>query len=295
MARRPQVPAVPRAAWVALALSVLVHGLFLAALAFLPEGAHQADGPVSVSTVVLLSNDPAAPTVTAPETTAPAETPGPEPDHLVTPTILPDTPVPIVPASPPEPATGPPGAAEAPRSEGNAGGRPGLTFFQVAAEGQSVVYVIDRSASMGLGDGLAAARAELLASLRQLPASARFQVVCYSRDADVLRIAGRSDLVPATPDNVRETAQLLDHARAGGSTNHVQALRRALALEPDVIFLVTDAADLSPEQVAQVTRWNGGRTAIHAIELGGPDGGSALEALARSNRGTYRSISLTAN
>jgi hypothetical protein len=144
---------------------------------------------------------------------------------------------------------------------------------------------------MGLGDGLAAAKAELLASLRQLPASTRYQVICYSRDADALRIAGRSDLVPATPDNIRATARLLLPLRAGGSTNHVQALQRALALEPDVIFLVTDAADLSPEQVRQVTLWNGGRTVIHTIELGGQDSrGNPLELLARSNRGTYRVV-----
>src|SRR5919198_794363 len=50
------------------------------------------------------------------------------------------------------------------------------TFFQIATEGKAIVYVIDRSASMGCNGFLAAAKRELLASLERLPSTARFQV-----------------------------------------------------------------------------------------------------------------------
>src|SRR5262249_3744008 len=53
------------------------------------------------------------------------------------------------------------------------------TFFQVSTQAQSVVYVIDRSGSMGNGGRMALARRELLASLDRLPVSARFQIIPY--------------------------------------------------------------------------------------------------------------------
>jgi Ca-activated chloride channel family protein len=293
MGRRPPRPAALRGGWLALGLSVAAHGLVLALLWLLPGDAPEAAGPLPISTVVLLSDDEAAP----PAPAASAE-PEPAPEReILSPVTLPAEPVAVDPgaasAEPPPPAAEP-GAGPAPAAPGAggsaAGGRTGPTFFGGTAEGGSVVYVIDRSASMGLGDGLSAAKRELLASLRQLPASARFQVIFYSREAEALGVDGRTDLLPATAENVDAAARFLERLRAGGSTDHLPALRKALALQPDVIFLVTDAADLSPEQVRAVTQWNGGRTAIHAIDLGGRAGGSPLEALALGNRGTYRAV-----
>src|SRR5262249_20607902 len=51
------------------------------------------------------------------------------------------------------PVSGRPGHAGGAKTSGQ-----GVTFFQVAAPAQSVVYVIDRSASMGLNGMLAAAK-----------------------------------------------------------------------------------------------------------------------------------------
>jgi hypothetical protein len=84
--------------------------------------------------------------------------------------------------------------------------------------------------------------------------------------------------------------------RAEGGTEHLTALRRALQLQPDVVFFLTDADALSEEEVRVVTRLNQGRTVIHAIELGpSPLTGrlTALELLARDNRGRYRRIKVT--
>jgi hypothetical protein len=166
-------------------------------------------------------------------------------------------------------------------------------LFQVAARGNSVVYVLDCSVSMWENDSLAAAKRELRASLTRLPESARFQVICYNSDAAPLRIDGRTDLVPAVADNKSAAAQALEGVRPAGSTRHVEALRRALALEPDVIFWVTDAVELTDEQVRTVTTWNSGRTAIYAIELSSREPTAAetpLSRLARYNRGTYRVV-----
>jgi hypothetical protein len=303
---RPSPGHRPASGWLALALSVAVHAAGLVVLWFLPPHPQGAERPPAlVNTCVLIADDePPAAAATAEQVKAPdsPEVEGGQ-DMVVNAVVLPAEPVPADAGSPtagPDPATAAPAAGEWPAAGASAGtadiGRRGTTFFQVAAEGAAVVYVIDCSASMGLNGGLAAARRELLASLARLPGSARFQVVAYNRSASPLRLGGRSDLVPADAGSLREATGLLARLRASGSTNHVEALRRALELEPDDIFLVTDADDLTPDQVRRVTQWNGGRAAIHAIELGAREEsrpGGPLETLARSNRGTYRFVPLT--
>jgi hypothetical protein len=302
MAYTPLRHALPRSGWLALALSVILHALLLAGLQFLPANARRTERALPINTCVLLAPDepaePAAPSVTTqPGVTEPVA----QEERLVSANVLPREPVAVDPGAV---STEVPGASTvatmtpSPEGSGAVGGGPGrrtgTTFFDVEAAASRIVYAIDRSASMGLTDSLATAKRELLVSLRQLPATASFQVIFYNRDADVLRIQGQTDLVPVTPENVSEAARLLERLRAGGSTDHLQALRRALTLQPDVLFLVTDAADLSLEQVRLVTQWNGGRTILHAIDLGGRDGsGGPLDLLARRNGGTYRWVPST--
>jgi hypothetical protein len=170
-------------------------------------------------------------------------------------------------------------------------GRPGPpSFFQIPFQGQSVVYVIDRSSSMGEQGRLARARAELLASLAQLPESARFQILVYNRQTEPLRCSGSAGLLPATAANKERAAAFLHGLLAEGSTDHLPALRSALVLEPEVIYFLTDADDLKAEQVRLITQINHGRSIIHTIELNPARRDAAempLPNLARLNRGTY--------
>jgi hypothetical protein len=179
-------------------------------------------------------------------------------------------------------------------SSGGPGTGPCTTvFFEIATQAKTIVYVVDRSASMGLNGCLAAAKRELRASLDQLPSSARFQIIVYNRSAAMLRINGHSGLVSATSDNKRCVASLLEEIPAEGGTEHLQAVRQALALRPDVIYFLTDAADLRAEQIRAITALNHGRCVIHTIELGRAPGGSSdspLAALARENQGCYKCL-----
>src|SRR5262249_4412053 len=124
----------------------------------------------------------------------------------------------------------------------------------------------------------------------------RFQVIPYNRRAEPLRLGGRTDLVPATPENKRQAARLLESLRAEGSTDHLAALRRALGLQPRINFFITAPDAITAQQVRAVTQQNHGRTTIHAIELSRSAGSSVHEGplalLARSNRGTYRRVHL---
>jgi hypothetical protein len=183
------------------------------------------------------------------------------------------------------------------RSEqGTDGGPAGAatTFFQVAARGRSLVYVIDHSMSMGPG-GLRAARRELLASLRRLPDTAHFQIVFYNSVVERLPIGGGSTLVRATAANKARVAQLIARYVADGTTCHRRALASALALHPEEIMWLTDGGGLTDGEVRELSRRNLGRTSIHVIELITDDRDcreEPLRALARENNGTYRAVRL---
>jgi hypothetical protein len=192
------------------------------------------------------------------------------------------------------PAASDPGQAHDPSSAGVPDGTNlGGPLFPVAATSRSVVYVIDRSGSMGERGRLTLARRELEASLRRLPESVRFQVIVYNRRPEALRIAGQTGLVPATFENVSQATRLLREIIPEGGTEHLPALRQALFLRPDLIYFLTDADDLNPVDVQALTQLNQGHTAIHAVELTLANRDRAdmpMHRLARDNRGAYRAV-----
>jgi hypothetical protein len=155
-----------------------------------------------------------------------------------------------------------------------------------------VVYVLDRSMSMGVDRKLDFARRELIESLRQLHSGCRFQVVDYNDHADLLVLDGRMDLLPAEPAWIERAALALGKLQPSGTTNHLLALRRGLILRPDVLYLLTDADNLSPAEVQQITTINHG-TVIHTIELtrrAATNADGPLTRLAHDNHGTYRRV-----
>jgi hypothetical protein len=182
------------------------------------------------------------------------------------------------------------GSGESPAGQSQ---EPGL--FPVPASARSVVYVIDRSSSMGLGNRLDLARRELAASLRRLPETTAFQIVVYNRRAEALPISCQTGLVPATDRNIGEAVVLLDQLVPEGSTEHREGVRQALLLEPELIFVLTDAAELTQQDVQALTRLNRGRSGIHVVELRPDDRQHAdcpAKELARWNRGSYRAVDI---
>jgi hypothetical protein len=177
------------------------------------------------------------------------------------------------------------GPAEAPAASDPAAPA-AATFFGVPAAGRSVVFVIDRSASMGLAGRLERAVRETATSLRRLPRHVRFAVIAYDRSAEPMRFGG---LVAAEPAAVEAAVAGLERLTAEGGTDHRRALRAALALGPEVVYFLTDDDELTAADVAAVSAANRGRTAIHAVCLAAPGGrAAALAELARRNRGTFR-------
>jgi len=167
------------------------------------------------------------------------------------------------------------------------------TFFEIETRVKNIVYVIDRSVSMGPNEKLTRAKRELLRSLEQLPADSRFQVILFNSSVEILTGDQGVGLLPANPENRRRAAQFLSSALSEGGTLPLPALKRALTLKPDVIFFLSDAEDLSDRDVREITHLNGGRTEIQVVVLeeGHHDNqNSILSMLAHSNRGKVRSV-----
>lgn len=173
--------------------------------------------------------------------------------------------------------------------------------FGLPGVGSKFLYVFDRSASMDGYEGrpLAAAKRELITSLRALESVHQFQIVFYNNRTSVF-----NPLAPQPPrlmfgedKNKLLAEDFIRGITATGGTDHMQALTLALGLAPDVLFFLTDADDpqLSESDLARITRLNRG-TAINAVEFGAGPQRSAnnfLVRLAKQNNGAHVYVDVT--
>ena len=216
----------------------------------------------------------------------------------------------VVPAYSLPSVTGPPGVGDigaaipgAAAFTGGSTGRDGIPggqtrthVFGAQGTGTKFVYVIDRSASMeGLeGRPMAAAKVQLINSLQDLESVHQFQIVFYNEKPAVFNPdrPRPPSILFASEENKRLARAFIDQVTPAGGTHHMDALRLALGMNPDVIFFLTDANEpqLSASEMAEVKRRNRSAAAINTIELGsGPSLSSDnfLVRLARQNNGQH--------
>lgn len=158
--------------------------------------------------------------------------------------------------------------AAPPRSPGSP-----ARFFGLEARGKRIVYVCDRSASMGepAGRPLAAAKEELLRSLDELGASQQFGLIFYNERPRVFSpTGGVVRPVFASDESRRQARAFLEEVQAVGGTEHAAAIRAALKIGADVIFVLTDADadhDLTEEDLRSLARAAAG-TRIMVVQFG---------------------------
>jgi hypothetical protein len=168
------------------------------------------------------------------------------------------------------------------------------SVFGVTGSGNKFVYVFDRSGSMAGYGGrpLAAAKRELIASLRELNDTCQFQIIFYNERPKVFRSPGGApELAFGTNEEKERAMAFVSSIKATGGTRHLDALRTALHLNPDVIFFLTDADEprLSVDELQRVARLNR-QAMINTIEFGyGPQHSSTnfLVQLAKQNGGQH--------
>ena len=163
----------------------------------------------------------------------------------------------------------------------------GTIFGQGGQPPAKVVYVVDRSGSMT--DSFDFVKYELKRSLQELGETAEFHIVFFSSGPPVEMAARR--LVAVTERNRNTAMEFIDTVIATGGTDPVQALERAFAVQPDVIYLLTDG-EFDQAIVGHVKRLNaGGKVRVSTIGfLYYPDN-KVLRAIAAQNGGEYKFVS----
>lgn len=177
--------------------------------------------------------------------------------------------------------SGPPGVA--------LGSGGGVNFFGLRSSApgvRSIVYVVDRSGSMT--DTFTAVRAELKKSISALRRSQKFHVIFYNSGDPTENPPLKP--VPAIDANKRAFFEFMDGITPSGGTRPERALRQALALEPDLIYFLSDGA-FEAEVVDRLKEWNrGSRTKVYTIAYLDPQGRKLLEAIARQNGGEFKFV-----
>ena len=176
------------------------------------------------------------------------------------------------------------------------------TFMNIIGNGKKFVYVIDISASMASEGRLDLARSQLKGSLRLLKPDQQFQVLFYNESTKqmVLRKRAVQDMYRGTAVEILLAEAEIARVVASGGTEHKSPLLRALMLEPDVVYFLTDGdrPPLSRGDLAMLRSQNRSGARIHVIEFAsGPReqrSASWLEVLASQSGGTYRRINLDA-
>jgi hypothetical protein len=167
------------------------------------------------------------------------------------------------------------------------------SFFGIEAAGRRFVYVLDRSGSMGEPGNkpLRAAKDELVKSLDRLGGLHQFVLIFYNQEPSVFAGDAPGRLPFATDIEKAQARNFVEAISAQGGTNHYQALAKAVKLNPDVIFLLTDGEqkdDLTADELADLRRMNRSVARIYVVQFASsPYASNALVRLAQENRGQH--------
>ncbi len=169
------------------------------------------------------------------------------------------------------------------------GGGPEFFGLGGAAPGvRSIVYVVDRSGSMV--DTFNHVRAELRRSISALRRSQKFHVVFFNSGEPLENLPER--LVNAIDANKEQFFTFLAGVTPGGGTKPERALRRGLALEPDLLYLLSDGINFDPDLPRKLDDWNRARkTKIYTIAYLDQGGREMLEGIARQHGGEFKFVS----
>jgi von Willebrand factor type A domain len=168
-------------------------------------------------------------------------------------------------------------------------------FFGLKDKGVRFVYLIDVSASM---EGIAIERVkkEMVASLKHLKADQFFQILFFNRKTYTVKIRRKqiNGMFRASKMNQKSAETIIKKIQTDGGTQYYSAIRKALELNPDVIYLLSDAGlpGLSAGDLNALKELNRGASRIHTVEFGkDPEikkANNFLRRLSTQNNGQYR-------
>jgi hypothetical protein len=213
------------------------------------------DGPVEHETVMVVRDGPRPIAIT--QKTLQAE---PSPPDPLPPSIM-------RPAATDPGAVRPVGVSPAPAEHLPKFGGPKPVHARLTT-GATVVYVLDRSASMGTDGLLPRAEAALRASLAELRSDQRFLIVAYNRGATTFP----TQPTTPSPDLIESAVRWLAALTAEGGSDHRAGFREALAAKPTHVYLLTDADDLEESDVRAIAALIRTPIRVSAAVFGGQRG-----------------------
>lgn len=184
-----------------------------------------------------------------------------------------------------------------------------VRFVGISKSGRKILFLVDASKFMkgGKRSPWTYACDELAHSFKDLNNTQFFQVIYFNDSAHYVNDEARPDAVADTELNAvsvdwmeaseetkKATYNLLKKFVPIGERNLAGTLEKAVHMQPDVVFLLTDQRDgatASSELAAVMSEIQG--LVINVVEIGeGPDGNrqSALKKLADTTKGEYRWI-----
>lgn len=166
----------------------------------------------------------------------------------------------------------------------------GVSFFGTEVVGERIVYLVDSSGSMGVGGRFQEEKDELIRSIRALKPDIKFTVIFYD---DAPHFPRPLKMQPATPENIEAMVKWITAHRLGFENRVLPALRNAITLKPDTVFLLSDGmSDFKPAAVcAAVRKLNAEvKARIHTISLHDPAGRRMMQQIAAENNGKYRLV-----
>jgi Mg-chelatase subunit ChlD len=160
-------------------------------------------------------------------------------------------------------------------------------IFKIDPHVKSVVFVMDRSASMGWRQALERVKAELAYGLQEMNPDQSFGVIFFDHAEETLEPNFR--LLPATKDNVERTKQWMESVHPRGGTMPADAMKMAIDAGPQLVVLLSDG-EFDPFSVSMITQHNQNRRdkkcRIDCVGLS--DAIVTLSDIAKQNGGSYR-------
>jgi hypothetical protein len=189
------------------------------------------------------------------------------------------------------------------KTVGGMGG--GAEFFGVKAGGKRFVFVVDSSNSMR-GEKFEDAKEELVYAIRRLDKKQMFYVIFFDQDALRMFTAEGTNGEPeprpvfATTQNINKLEKWLKDVDLEGRTNPYDAMKFAVELLPDAIYLLSDGQFTDRGRTEDYLRANNilddpaegyrPKVVIHTIGFYSKEGEVTLQAIAKAYQGTYRFV-----
>ncbi len=171
----------------------------------------------------------------------------------------------------------------------------GASFFGSYAHGDRFVFVLDSSRSMK-GDRWTYACNQLIDSLNALKPGQEFFVICFDMETSFLFNAKPDRITFSVIDDmvVSRVRNWLRSRTLGRATMPAEALRYALDLNPDAVFLLSDG-ELQDDSLLMLRLLNGSHGSsrqipIHTINLFSQEGRFTLQQIALENGGSFTPI-----